>query len=181
MLHDRGMAPDPSELADRADSLHDAVVPPSLELDYLTGRITLSYEEMKLALGVGDRTMRTAIANGELPSVKIGGRRLFPIRAVERHLEALAYAEAGTLDAWQAAVAKGASANLARSRRKALAKRRYLVAKLRKAHKEGVSVNPDSYLELRAEIAEMERQKAISTKVARDLTVELEGLERGLQ
>ncbi len=181
MLHHRGMPPDPIELADRAEAIYDAIVPPSVDFDYHVGRLSYTYEEMKLSLGVGDRTMRSAMANGELVSMKVGGRRMFPIRANERHMEALAYAEAGALDAWQAAIAKGASANLARSRRKALSRRKNLRAKLRKAHREGVKVDPDAYLGLKAEIAEMERQGAISKRIATDLTIEIEDYERGLQ
>ena len=124
----------PHVILDQAEAVREALVPPSIETEKLAGRIALSLEETRLALGIGERTLKTALRNGEIPSVKIGGRRLVPIRALERHLEALAYAESGALDAWQTMMVKGTAANIQRARRQAVARRKRYRSALRKAH-----------------------------------------------
>lgn len=172
----------PHVIAARADALHDSIVPEHVgELEYLAGRIAISLQEVQLALGIGERTLKTAIRNGEIPTVKVGGRRLVPVKALERHLEALAYASSGALDAWQAALVKGAAFRLSVARRRAVERRRYLRRKIRGAQRAGITseaAGKEGLLLLRAELIELQKEQAIGANVARDLIVEIEAAER---
>lgn len=165
----------PHEISDAANELYESIIPPSPDLDYLAGRIALSLEETKLALGIGDRTLKLAIERGEIPTVKVGGRRLVPRRGLERHLEALAYAGSGALDLWQSALAKGAAVRVANARKQAVQRRKYLRRKLRLAHQKGVTgASEDHRLLLLAELQELDNQNAIGEQVAKDLRRELD-------
>ncbi|HXJ69622.1 MAG TPA: helix-turn-helix domain-containing protein [Verrucomicrobiae bacterium] len=173
-------------ILDAADQLRHAMVPESTyEMDYLAGRIAISIEEAQLALGIGQRTMRTALRDGTIPSVKVGGRRLIPVKALERHLEALAYAESGALDAWQQALVRGTSARLKEANRRAWERRKFLRRRLkqsRAAIAEGRSqLHREEVIALKGDLAELRNQQAITEKFASDFTVELEGLERELE
>jgi len=119
-----GTAAGPHVIADRSEAAYRDLVPPLPPgLPGLMGRIALTVGEVAPALGLSERTVRKAIANGDIPSVMIGGRRLVPIRALERHLEALAYAETGALDTWEKALARATSVRLSRARRLAAERR----------------------------------------------------------
>ena len=49
-------------------------------------KLALSREELSEAIGVCLRTIDSLIACGELPSVQIGKRRLFPVREIREWL-----------------------------------------------------------------------------------------------
>lgn len=169
-----------------ADQLRHAMVPESTyEMDYLAGRIAISIEEAGLALGIGERTMRTALRDGTIPSVKVGGRRLIPVKALERHLEALAYAESGALDAWQQALVRGTSARLKEANRRAWERRRFLKRRLkesRKAIADGRSaLHREEVVALQADLAELRGHQAVTERFAADFAVELEAVERELE
>lgn len=173
----------PHIINDRADALLDVMAPQATlyEADYLAGRLALSSEEVMMALGIGERTLRTAMRNGELPSLKIGGRRLFPVSALTKHLDALAYAESGALDAWEAALVKAATNRMRVARRRAWERRKYLRRKLRAARKAGLTqaaIGQDHLTNLRAELAELEKQGAITDRFSRDLSIEIDQAER---
>lgn len=126
----------PHVTADRAEALYTSIVPQLPKgFDFLAGRISLTVEEAAPALGIGVRTLRGALSRGEIPSVKIAGRRLIPLRALERHLEALAYTESGALDMWETSLAKAASTRLQRSRRDAFNARRELRRRMKEARR----------------------------------------------
>lgn len=164
----------PHVIADQAQELHDAIVPVHLDdLDLLAGRIALTMEEIQLALGLGEKAIRAAMRDGSLPSVLIGGRRMFPVKAIERHLEALAYAEAGVIDAWQAALTKGAAQRISRARRLANARRKAIRRKMRDAHR---AMAPEEALQIQADLAELNRQAAIGERVARDMQATIDGV-----
>lgn len=172
----------PHIIADRADSLADAMIPETVlfEQTYLTGRIALSIEETQLALGIGERTMRTAMRNGEIPSVKIGGRRLVPVKALERHLEALAYASSGALDAWENALVQAATTRMKTARRRRWERRKYLRRKLREARLAGLNsgeAGRDYFTGLRTELAELEREQAVTDRFRRDMEIEIDQAE----
>lgn len=173
----------PHIINDRADALMDVMQPQTTlyEQDYLSGRIALSLEEVQWALGIGERTLRTAMRNGEIPSVKIGGRRLVPTSALVKHLDALAYAESGALDAWEAALVKAATSRMKIARRRAWERRKYLRRKLRAARRAGLdqaAIGRDHLTNLRAELAELERQGAVTDRFSRDLSIEIDQAER---
>lgn len=52
-------------------------------------RISLSEAEAAEALSVSPAWLRAAAVRGEIPSVKIGGRRLYPVDAIVKHLAEL--------------------------------------------------------------------------------------------
>lgn len=89
-----------------------------IDLGLLAGRITLTLDECQSALGIGPSTMRTAVRNGQIPTVMLGGRRMVPIRALERHLTALAYADVGALEQWQEALISSHANRIRRQRRR---------------------------------------------------------------
>lgn len=95
-----------------------------IETGLLAGRITLTLEECQSALGIGPSTMRTAVRNGQIPTVMLGGRRMVPIKALERHLTALAYADVGALDQWQEALISAHANRIRRQRRRKLEARK---------------------------------------------------------
>ncbi len=163
----------PHVIADQAQELHDAIVPPSLELDLLAGRIALTMEEIQLALGLGEKAIRAAMRDGSLPSVLIGGRRMFPVKAIERHLEALSYAEAGVIDAWQAAITKGAAQRISRARRMANSRRKAIRRKMREAHR---AMAPEEALQIQMDLAQLEREQAIGERVKRDMQHTIDGV-----
>jgi hypothetical protein len=164
----------PHVLADQAEELHAAIVPAHAEdLDLLAGRIALTMEEIQLALGLGEKAVRAAMRDGSLPSVLIGGRRMFPVKAIERHLEALSYAEAGVLDAWQAAVLKGSAQRISRARRLANARRKAIRRKMSEAHR---AMTPEEALGLQADLAELERQQALGERTKRDMQSTIDGV-----
>ncbi len=47
-------------------------------------RLNLSVDETAAALKVSPRTVRSFLARGELPSMRIGRRRLIPWRALQK-------------------------------------------------------------------------------------------------
>lgn len=175
----------PERVIEHAEDLFATMVPDSpFELDYLAGRIALSLEETRLALGIGQRTLETAVANGEIPSVKIGGRRLVPKRALERHLEAMAYASSGSLDAWQNAIITGQTARIKRARRLGVEKRKRMLKRLRNAKaaalRAGSDTRGDVVLSMRADLAALERETAVTDRFVRDVSKELDDIEREL-
>ncbi len=175
----------PQKVIEHAEDLFATMVPDSpFELDYLAGRICLSLEEVRMAMGIGSRTLETAIANGEIPSVKIGGRRLVPKRALERHLEAMAYAASGSLDAWQNAIITGQTARIKRARRMATEKRARMKKRLRNAKaataRAGSAHGADVVLSMRADLAALERETAVTDKFISDVSRELDEIERDL-
>lgn len=124
----------PHVLADEAERQAAEIIPVHApDLDYLAGRVALTLDEAQLALGIGPATLRTAIRDGQIPSTMIGGRRLVPVRALERHLEALAYAESGALDQWQQALTSASAARIAKNRRRNNERRRVTAMKRKKA------------------------------------------------
>lgn len=136
LIRAEGSDAGPHVIADRAEALHHAIVPQLPGgLDFLAGRISLTVEEAAPAMGIGVRSVRTAIRNGEIPSLKIAGRRLIPLKALERHMEALAYTESGALDTWETMLAKAASTRLQRSRRDAYNARRELRRRMKEARR----------------------------------------------
>lgn len=172
----------PGKLLDLADTTLDSMVPTHpYEMDYWAGRICLSVEEARLALGLGENSMKAAVANGTIPSVKIGGRRLIPVKALERHLEAMAYASSGSLDAWQTAIIQGQSSRLKTARRRAWERRKYLRKRLSNARKAiekaGSDVQANILLQMRADLAALERERAVTDRFVRDISIELDGLE----
>ena len=176
----------PGKVLDMADAMRDSMVPTHpYEMDYWAGRICISVEECRLALGLGEHAMKNAISNGSIPSVKIGGRRLVPVKALERHLEALAYASSGALDAWQQALVQGQAARLKAARRRAWERRRYLRKRLSNAQKAiraaGSDVAANVLLEMRADLAALERERAVTDRFVRDISLELDGLEADLE
>lgn len=58
-------------------------------------RLALSSEETCIALGIGRRLLWSLSNTGEIPSVKIGGRRLYPVAALEKYLAEQTEQEAG--------------------------------------------------------------------------------------
>ena len=58
------------------------------------GKIALSVTEVAKHLGIGRNLAYEAIQRGEIPSIKVGGRILVPLAALEALL-----AQAGTKDA----------------------------------------------------------------------------------
>lgn len=175
----------PHIIGSAAEQLRRAMVPDDpYELDYLAGRIAISIEEAQLALGIGPRTMRTALRNGEIPSVRIGGRRLIPVKSLERHLEALAYATSGALDQWQLALIQGEATKMRQAQRRALERRRYLRRRLRELHDaitEGRgALAKEQLIRAQGELAELQKQRAVSTTFARSFRLELEQAEREL-
>lgn len=176
--------PSPAATAEAADALWDAMVPPQpYELDYLAGRICISLEECQLAMGIGERTMKTALRDGSIPTVKIGGRRLVPVRALERHLEAMAYAESGCLDAWENAMVRGSTRRLREARRRAGERRRFLKRKLRDSRaaiQAGSQLSQAHLTALQADLATLAREQAVTERFAHDFQAELEAAERKL-
>lgn len=162
----------PGVIADRAQRLHTSIVPTYPDgFDALAGRISLTVDEAAPALGLSPRTVRNAIKNGEIPSVKVGGRRLIPVKALERHLEALAYAETGALDAWELALGKAVSVRLQRSRRKAYAARRELKRRMAKLRERAATMQEGGPGETREEaeriVAELVAARAQLTQEER--------------
>ncbi len=163
----------PHVIADQAAELFDAIVPPSLDLDLLAGRVTLTLEEAQLALGIGEKALRRAMREGTVPSVLVGGRRLIPLKGLERHLEALAYAEAGVIDAWQAAITRGAAQRISRARRLANARRKAIRRKMREAHR---AMAPEEALQIEQDLAMLEAEQAIGERVAKDMRATIDGV-----
>lgn len=46
-------------------------------------------------LGIGERTLARMVSDGSIPSVKLGGRRLFRVAALEEYLADLERRQAG--------------------------------------------------------------------------------------
>jgi excisionase family DNA binding protein len=179
----------PHVAVERADALYQAIVPPHPpDLNYLAGRISLSVEEAQHALGIGPYAIKSAIKNGEIPSVKIGGRRLIPVKALERHLEALAYAESGALDAWESALVSAATGRLKRVRRQAWERRKELRRKLRLARRRAAELKdaPGTprevaqavVTELASVRADLSAEESLATRVGHDLTKDIEMIQR---
>jgi excisionase family DNA binding protein len=177
----------PGVLADRADTLYHSLVPPHPpELDYLAGRIALNMEETAAALGLGRSAIRTAIRNGQIPSVMVGSRRLIPIKALERHLEALAYADSGALDAWETALVHAATSRLRRVRRQAWERRKELRRKLRESRRrmDELKKDPGAGREVARDIAtqlvtiraELTAEQALASRAGNDIARDLEYL-----
>lgn len=53
-------------------------------------RLALSIADAAVALGLSDRTVDELARAGELPSIRVGRRRLFVVRDLERWLDELA-------------------------------------------------------------------------------------------
>lgn len=189
LIRATGEAAGPHVAADRADSLFHSMMPvvPS-SLDYLAGRISLTVEEAAPALGIGVRTLRAAITAGEIPSVKIRGRRLIPLKALERHLEALAYTESGALDAWETMLAKAASSRLQRSRRQAYVARKNLRDRMKEARRRAADLKDTPgaardvaakvVAELAAARSQLSMEEAVATKAGLDLLKDIEQLQK---
>jgi len=62
-------------------------------------RLALRPAEAARALGIGERSLWTLAAKGEIPFARLGGLRVFPITALQRWLEqkALAACPAGAV------------------------------------------------------------------------------------
>lgn len=179
----------PHVAADRAERLYGAIVPQLPRgFDFLAGRVSLTVEEAAPAMGVGIRTLRAAIAKGEIPSVKIGGRRLIPLRALERHMETLAYTESGALDMWETTLAKAASTRLQRSRRDAYQARKELRARMKEARRRTTEllstpgaareVATKVVAELAAARSQLTVEEALASKAGLDLLTDIEALTR---
>lgn len=63
-----------------------------------TTRLALAVDEVAEALGVSARTVERLIASGELPSKKLGRRRLVAVAALERFLADTDHSEGGHCD-----------------------------------------------------------------------------------
>ncbi len=174
----------PAPTADRAEKLYHAIVPRLPEqFDFLVGRIALTVDEAAPALGMGVRTLRAAIARGEIPSCKVGSKRLIPLRALERHLEALAYTESGALDMWETMLAKAASVRLQRSRRDAFSARRELRRRMKEARDRAAALksSPEAtraiaekvIAELAAARSALSMEEMLTTKVGQDLLADI--------
>ncbi len=179
----------PAVAADRAEKLYTAIVPQLPKgFDFLAGRISLTVEEAAPAMGMGVRTLRAAIAKGEIPSVKIGGKRLIPLRALERHLEALAYTESGALDMWETSLAKAASTRLQRSKRDAFNARKNLRERMKEARRRAAELQASPgaardvavtvVAELAAARAQLTIEEGLASKVGTDLLGDIESLTR---
>ncbi len=57
------------------------------EIFHMTDKLVLSIPEAASRLGIGRNTAYEAVRRGEIPSVRIGGRILVPISALEQLLE----------------------------------------------------------------------------------------------
>lgn len=169
----------PHVITERADALL-AVLAPELpdENVYLAGRIALTTDEVMLALGIGRKALEAATKRGEIPSVRIGNRRLYPTKAVENHLTALAYAESGALDAWEAALVRGTATRIKATRRRAWERRKRLRNKLAAARRAGVNVEDtlgrDYLTQMRTEVLELQTQQVLTERVAKDMLLELD-------
>jgi excisionase family DNA binding protein len=51
------------------------------------GRRAVSITEAALLLGIGRSTAYSSVIAGDIPSVRVGGRKLVPVRALERLLD----------------------------------------------------------------------------------------------
>jgi hypothetical protein len=126
----------PGVITDRADALYDAIVPTALPVtDPWAGRELLTRAEAQISFGLATKAMDAAIRRGDVLSLKIGRRRMFPIVANRKHFEAIAYAESGAMDAWEAALVRASAARLRRVRRQAWGKRKTVRRKLREARR----------------------------------------------
>jgi hypothetical protein len=172
--------PGPQIITRRAEALQEGIVPDPIVPDrnYLMGRIALNKEEMQMALGIGRKALDAATKRGEIPSVLIGGRRLYPIKAVENHLAALAYASSGALDAWEHALVKANSNRLRIARRRAQERRRYLVKALQERRRRGVPATLDDAIELRALVTELDTQQMLTDRAREKILREIEQVER---
>lgn len=170
----------PQVIAQRAQALHEGSVPDPVipERNYLLGRIALTKEEMQAALGIGKKALETATVKGEIPSVLIAGRRLYPVKAVEQHLAALAYASSGALDAWEAALVKATSNRLRIARRRVSERHRHLIKALRDARAAGTPRTLDDAMKLRALLTELETQQVLSDRQRQKIIAEVEAIER---
>ena len=179
----------PHVAADRAEKLYAAIVPRLPDgLDALAGRLALTVDEAAPALGISVRSVRTAIANGEIPSLKLAGRRLIPIKALERHMEALAYTESGALDTWETMLAKAASTRLQRSRRQAYNARKELRRRMKEARRRAAELKGSPgearlvaekvVAELAAVRAQLTIEEALATNAGQALLSDIEDLQR---
>jgi excisionase family DNA binding protein len=189
MIRATGEADGPHVAANRAEQFHNALMPalPS-SFDYLMGRVALTVKEVAPALGISERSVWTAIKRGEIPSTKIAGKRLIPLKALERHLEALAYTESGALDTWETMLAKAASTRLQRARREAYNARKELRRKMKEVRRRAAELSDTPgaardvaekvVAELAAARASLTLEEAIASKAGQDLLSDIEQLQR---
>ncbi len=62
----------------------------------MTAKLLLTTDEAAEALGVGKTKLYELLGRGELPSLKIGRRRMVPMRAIEDFVERLMAEEDGS-------------------------------------------------------------------------------------
>ena len=68
--------------------------PPPPQLDQEpTGRLTLSVTEASESLGVSRSLMYELVASGQVPSIKLGKRRLVPVSALQKWISSEAKAQ----------------------------------------------------------------------------------------
>ena len=158
--------------ADLKNALPDAVP----EQNWLAGRICLTKEEVALALGIGVIAVERATSRGELPSLLLGGRRLYPVKAIEEHLRALAYAGSGALDQWERAMVQATAARMKITQRRIKERNRYLKRRLAKA---GGIVTDQDAADMRALVAELDQQQILAHKQREKLMAQIEAVERG--
>ncbi len=162
-------------IAREQDLLQAVPDPVAPDKNYLMGRIALTRDEMALALGIGLDALDAAVRRGDLPSVLIGGRRLFPIKAIENHLSALAYASSGALDGWERALVQATAARLKVAQRRAKERSRTLQRRL--ARQGGIATEQDA-IEARALLAELDSQQALALAQREKLVTQIEKVER---
>jgi hypothetical protein len=117
------------------------------------------------------------VKRGEIPSLLLGGRRLFPIKAVENHLAALAYASSGALDSWERNLVKATSNRLRIGRRRVNERARHLRRQLAQQRAQGITTVSDATA-LRALIVELDSQQALGEATRTKLMREIETIER---
>lgn len=169
-VKDSPEADGPHVLADAAVSMHDGIVPsdPAVhhgtpDLRFLQGRIALTKPEVALAMGCTEYAVEQMQKRGEIPSVKLGRSYYFPVRAVERHLEALAYATSGALDQWEQALADATANRLRTARRRAYERRKAIQSRLKRARenrkrlieREGIDSDSDAVEEAKQVIGQL--------------------------
>lgn len=179
----------PRNIVERAEALHSSIVPAVPPgFDYLAGRIALTVDEAAPALGISVRTLRAAIKDGEIPSLMIKGRRLIPLKALEHHLEALAYTSSGVLDVWETMLARAAATRLQRARGEAFRARKELRRRMKEARRAAADLkdSPGAAREraeavvaqLAAARAQLTTEEQMATRMGEALLKDIEDLQR---
>lgn len=169
----------PESILGRSRDLHDAMVPTlaQREHDALAGRLALTIDECALALGISPNRVRGAIERGEIPSLKISGRRLIPLQTLKDHMGALAYADSGAIDAWESALVKATTTRMKRRRRLAWEKRQAAIRRVKAARqaalKDPTQISQEYLAQLERDVGELDAELALSTRMRDDLRHEL--------